>query len=99
MHYNETLSHIPDPLGIGSTASTYFAIVANIISPIFVLLGLGTRIAVLPILAVTLTGFFIVHISDPWAVKDVPLMYSIAFSLILVLGPGKHSLDNKFFNN
>ncbi|WP_299243354.1 DoxX family protein [uncultured Aquimarina sp.] len=96
-HFSETLEHIPDPLGIGGTLSTYFAIFANVVCPLFVMLGLLTRIAILPIISITLLGFFIVHISDPWVVKDVPLMYSLSFLVLLYLGPGSHSLDYKFF--
>ena len=98
LNFEETLAHIPDPLGIGSTASTYFALLANVVCPVFIVLGFFTRAAIIPVLSITLTGFLVVHVSDPWPIKDVPLMYSIAFSLLLILGPGKYALDHKLFN-
>ncbi|WP_299896748.1 DoxX family protein [uncultured Aquimarina sp.] len=97
LDFEGTIQHIPDPMGIGGEISTIIAIVANIVAPVFIILGLGTRLATLPILSVTLMGFFIVHGNDPWSVRDVPLMYSLAYLLILFMGAGKYSLDSKFF--
>ncbi|WP_046755992.1 DoxX family protein [Kordia jejudonensis] len=99
LNFPETVSHIPDPFGMGGYVSTIIAIIANIVGPIFIIFGLGTRVAILPILGVTLMGFFVVHGSDPWAVRDIPLMYSLAYLLIFFLGAGKYSLDFKFFKN
>ncbi len=93
--FESSAAHIPDPFGLGGEFSTYFAIFTNIICPIFIILGLFTRLAVLPIVIVTLSGLLFVHYADPWAVKDVPLMYSLAFLTVLYLGPGKYSLDFK----
>ncbi|MEO1031717.1 MAG: DoxX family protein [Bacteroidota bacterium] len=99
MDFEGTVAHIPDPIGVGGEVSAVIAIMANIIAPIFVILGLGTRLAILPILSVTLTGFFIVHGNDPWSVRDVPLMYSLAYLALFFLGAGKYSLDYKFFSS
>ena len=88
-----TIAHIPDPFGIGGELSALIAVFANVFCTFFVGLGLLTRTFALFILSVTLTGFFIVHRNDPWPVKDVPLIYSISFFLILILGPGKYSID------
>ena len=97
LDFEGTVQHIPDPLGVGGEVSAVIAIMANIIAPIFVILGLGTRLAILPILSVTLMGFFIVHGNDPWPIRDVPLMYSLVYLALFFLGAGKYSLDHKFF--
>ena len=99
LHFEESIAHIPDPFGIGGFLSTLIAIAANIGCTIMVSLGLFTRLASLIILSVTLVGFFIVHGGDPWAVRDVPLMYSLAFRLIAWMGAGKFSLDAKLFSS
>lgn len=99
LDFEGTIHHIPDPLGIGGEFSAIMAIIANIVAPIFVILGFGTRLAILPILSVTLLGFFIVHGNDPWEVRDVPLMYSLSYFALFFLGAGKYSLDYKLFNN
>ncbi|WP_299521010.1 DoxX family protein [Winogradskyella sp.] len=99
LDFEGTVAHIPDPIGVGGEVSAIIAIIANIVAPIFVILGLGTRLAILPIISVTLMGFFIVHGNDPWSVKDVPLMYSLAYLALFFLGAGKYSLDYKLFSS
>jgi putative oxidoreductase len=86
--------HIPNPLHLPEQLNNYMAIASNLIFPVFVILGLFTRLAVLPVLAVTLTGYFILHWNDPLLEKDMPFMYSVSFLLIAVLGPGKYSFDH-----
>ena len=97
MDFEGTLQHIPDPFGMGSTFSAYYAVFANVFCAVLVALGLFTRAAALAILSITLSGLFIVHISDPAKVQDVPLIYSIVFGFIAYLGAGKYSLDDKIF--
>jgi putative oxidoreductase len=87
---------VPNPLGLPEALNQAFAIGANIGMPLFIVLGLFTRIAVLPILAITLTGYFVVHFNDPILVKDIPFMYCVSFLFIAITGAGKYSLDNYF---
>ena len=94
LDFAATAKEIPDPFGIVGAASAAIAILANLSATILVALGLFTRPAALLILSVTLTGLFIVHAADPWTIRDVPLMYSLAFGIILILGPGRYSLDH-----
>jgi putative oxidoreductase len=86
---------VPNPLHLPETLNNLFALSANLIFPVFVILGLFTRLAVLPILAVTLTGYFVLHLHDAPLVKDAPFMYSLSFLLVFFLGAGKYSLDHK----
>ena len=85
---------IPNPLHFPETFNNLFAIGANIVFPLFVIAGLLTRMAILPILAVTLTGYFVLHWTDPLIIRDAPYMYSLSYLLLLVSGPGKYSIDN-----
>ncbi|HLP64691.1 DoxX family protein [Flavobacterium sp.] len=87
---------VPNPLGLPEALNQAFAIGTNVGMPLFIVLGLLTRIAVLPVLAITLTGYFIVHFNDPILVKDIPFMYSVSFLLIAFTGAGKYSLDYYF---
>jgi len=87
---------VPNPLGLPEAFNQAFATGANLIMPVFIILGFMTRLAAVPILAVTLTGFFVLHFHDPILIRDVPFMYSICFLLIFFLGAGRYSLDNYF---
>ncbi len=93
-NFQEEIQHIPDPFGMGGYNATIIAIFSNIVCSIFVAMGLFTRLFALGAFMIPFIGLTIVHLNDPWAVRDVPLMYSIAFLVIILLGPGKHSLDN-----
>ena len=84
---------VPNPLHLPEVINNAFAISANLIFPVLVILGLFTRIAILPILAVTLTGYFVLHWNDALLIKDTPFMYSLSYLLIMVLGPGRYSVD------
>ena len=84
---------IPNPLHLPEAINQCFAVASNLFFPVFILLGLFTRLAILPVLAVTLTGYFLLHWNDSLLEKDMPFMYSVSFLLILFLGAGKYSLD------
>lgn len=85
---------VPNPLHLPENVNQLFATTANLFFPVLVILGLFTRLAVLPTLAVTLTGYFVVHWNDSLMGKDMPFMYSLAFLLLFSFGPGKYSIDN-----
>lgn len=84
---------VPNPLHLPEVINQTFAIASNLIFPVLVILGLFSRLASAAILAVTLTGYFVVHWHDSLLEKDMPYMYSVAYLLILLLGPGKYAID------
>ena len=88
---------IPNPLHLPAAFNDAFAVSANIFFPFLVLIGLCTRLATLPTLAVTLTGYFILHWNDAALIRDTPFIYSIIFLFILVMGPGKYSVDSYIY--
>ena len=85
---------VPNPLHLPESFNYAFAVSANIFFPLLVLIGLCTRLATLPTLAVTMTGYFVLHWNDAALVRDTPFIYSVIFLLILFMGPGKYSIDN-----
>lgn len=85
---------VPNPFRFPDWFNESFAIAANLVFPLFVIVGFYTRFAAIPILAVTLSGYFIVHWKDPLLISDIPFMYSLSFLLIAFCGPGKYSFDN-----
>lgn len=89
---------VPNPLGLPEAVNQIFATGANLICPLFIILGLFTRLAAIPIAAVTLTGYFVVHGNDPLPERDIPFMFSVAFLFIMAVGGGRYSLDHKIFN-
>ena len=71
MHFQETLQHIPDPLGMGATFSAYFALFTNVLCALLVVFGLFTRMAAFLIFTLTITGLLLIHINDSYKIQDI----------------------------
>lgn len=84
---------VPNPYHLPEIINQFFATGANIICPLLIIIGAFTRFAVIPILIVTVSGYFVVHRTDNLHVRDIPFMYALSFIVVLLLGPGKYSID------
>lgn len=87
--------HFPDPIGIGSTLSLILSTFAEVICPVFIFLGLGTRLATLPLIIDLSVAAFIQHGADPVVIKEKALLYLLAFVVLLFAGAGRFSFDHK----
>ena len=87
--------HFPDPIGIGSTLTLILSTFAEVICPIFVFLGLGTRLSAIPPIIDLSVAAFIQHGADPIAVKEKALLYLLVFVVLLFTGAGRFSFDHK----
>ena len=82
-----------DPIGIGATPSLFLAVIGEFICPIFIIVGFKTRwMALAPAVTMLVAGF-IVHATDPFGTKEKAVMYLVFFIAIILLGPGKFSID------
>ncbi|WP_343706180.1 DoxX family protein [Flavobacterium sp.] len=86
--------HVPNPLHLPEKLNGLVATFSDTVIPFFIILGLGTRLAVLPTIGVTAIGYFVVHRNDSLEVRDVPYMYTLSLLLLLALGAGTYSLDH-----
>jgi len=90
---NGQKEHVPNPLHLPEKLNGLVATFSDTVIPFFIILGLGTRLAVLPTIGVTAIGYFVVHKNDSLEVRDVPFMYTLSLLLLLALGAGTYSLD------
>ncbi len=84
-----------DPLGIGAGTSLVLAVFAEAVCSFLIILGLGTRLATIPVIITMATAAFIVHANDPFGRQELPILFLLAFITILITGPGKYSIDQK----
>ena len=84
-----------DPLGFGPVSSLIFAVIAEFIAPIFLIIGFKTRFFSIFSIIATAVITFIVHADDPFREKEKALLFCIGFILIFLLGAGKYSVDKK----
>ena len=82
-----------DPFGFGMELTLLLAVFAEFICSILVMIGLGTRLAVIPLLITMLTAFLIIHAEDPFQRKELAALYFVIFVVLAITGAGKYSLD------
>jgi putative oxidoreductase len=92
--FSERLHKFADPFGLGPEVSFLFTLLAEGICSILVAIGLYTRLATIPLMITMAVAAFIIHAGDPWNKQEFPLLFFIAFTTILIAGPGKYSLDH-----
>jgi putative oxidoreductase len=90
---------VPNPLGLPQPLNNLIATISDTVVPVLVMLGVFTRVAVLPTIGITSVGYFVVHKNDPLEVRDVPYVYTICFLLLLATGPGSISFDQYIFKS
>ncbi len=84
-----------DPIGIGATPSLFLAVIGEFVCPILIIIGFKTRWMAVPPAITMLVAGFIVHATDPFGTKEKAFLFLTFFILIIILGPGKFSIDKK----
>ena len=87
-----------DPLGFGEITTFTLAVFAEFVCSVLVILGLGTRLAVLPLIATMAVAALIVHVPDGFGRQELPLLYLTGWVLLFFTGAGKYSLDWYFLS-
>lgn len=92
-HFSATAQHVPNLLGMGSTVNTSLIIFAEFFCSIFLMLGLFTRLACIPLIIAMSVALFKVHNLDFFGQGQLPKALIAGFIAILFIGPGKISVD------
>jgi putative oxidoreductase len=95
---NGQREHVPNPLGLPDKLNGMVATFSDTVVPFLIMLGVGTRLAVLPAIGVTAIGYFVVHRKDSLEIRDIPYMYTLCLLFTLALGAGTYSIDNYLLN-
>lgn len=95
--FNEMADKFPDPIGIGSQLSLIGAVGAEVGCSVLLILGLGTRLAAVPLAFTMFVALFLVHADDPWQVKELAAAYLCVYVAIIFTGGGEFSLDRLVF--
>ena len=82
-----------DPIGLGPEVSLVLAVFAEFVCSLLVMLGLGTRLATVPLIVTMVVAVFIVHGADPFGRKELALLYLVSYVVLLLSGSGKFSVD------
>lgn len=82
-----------DPIGLGPALSLTLAVFAEFVCSLLIGIGLGTRLASIPLAFTMLVAAFISHGDDPFRRKEMALLYLLFYITLLVVGSRKYSLD------
>src|SRR5690606_18139379 len=75
-------------MGMSPTLSLILAVFSEVLCSILLLIGLGTRLATIPLIITMLIAVFLVHLNDPFASQELGLLYLLAYVSIFLLGAG-----------
>ncbi|GAA3933826.1 DoxX family membrane protein [Chitinophaga oryziterrae] len=95
---NGQKEHVPNPLHLPDKLNGLVATFSDTVVPFLLMLGVCTRLILLPVIGVTAIGYFVVHRRDSAEVRDVPYMYTISFLFLLITGAGTYSIDHLLFS-
>ena len=84
-----------DPFGLGPTVSLLLVVIAEVVAPIFIIIGYRTKIAAILPIIVMIVALFTVHINDPIGKKEKALLFLLAFLVVFLAGPGRYSIDKR----
>ena len=101
MHYGwkkftgfaERAQSFPDPFHIGSPASLGLTIFGELICPVFIVLGLFTRLSLIPSIITMLVATFYAHAGQSIIEREHAISFLIPYLAIFLIGPGRYSID------
>ena len=86
-----------DPIGLGPELSMILTVFSEFFCSILIIIGLGTRLASIPLLITMLVVLFIVHGADPITERWNVVAYIVAYIALFITGSGKYSVDYRLF--
>lgn len=84
-------------LGLSSEISLMLIVVAEFFCSILLILGIGTRLILIPLMIGMIVAVFMVHGADPMSDKEHGLLFLVPYITLFITGPGKYSLDYLIF--
>ena len=83
----------PPLFGLSAQIALGLAVFAEVFCSILILFGLGTRLAVIPLIITMLVAAFMIHGTDPFAKQEPSLQYLLVYTVLLLTGAGRFSID------
>lgn len=93
VHFADRKDRFVDLFGIGSPATLSLVIFAEFFCAIFIILGLFTRLAAIPLVIAMGYAFFISNSGNLFGDGESSALFLTVFLAILLCGPGRVSVD------
>lgn len=92
-HFAQIAPKFSNPFGLGPTTSLALVVFAEFFCAAFVVLGLFTRLACIPLVVAMSVALFSAHKGDFFGKGQAAGLFLVIFLVLLITGPGKASLD------
>lgn len=88
LNWSAELQRIEDPFGLGATLTLAMAVFAEVVCPLLLILGVFSRLACLPVLAVLGVALVVVH--PEWTLEQSQFawLFTVLFAGLAITGPG-----------
>ncbi len=93
VHFADMRMKFMNFMGIGSTLSLSLVIFAEFFCAIFLIIGLFSRLMLIPLIIDLSVAIIKAHHGDVFADGEKAALYLICFITLLLCGPGKASVD------
>jgi putative oxidoreductase len=93
MHFAQKAPRFADPFHIGSTTSLSLVVFAEFFCAAFIIVGLFTRLACIPLIIAMSVALFMAHKGQLYGEGEFSALFLTCFVALLFTGPGKISLD------
>lgn len=93
-HFAEMQPKFMNFMGIGSSMSLALLIFAEFFCSLFLILGLFTRLAAIPLIIATCVMVFKAHNGDVFGDGETATLYLTGYLVLLFVGPGRVSVDS-----
>lgn len=81
-------------MGMGTTASLALVVFAEFFCSMFLILGLFTRFAAIPLIITMCVALFKAHNADVFGDGQTATLYLTGYIVLLLVGPGRVSVDS-----
>jgi putative oxidoreductase len=95
--FTERMDQFADPFGMGSTFSLVLIVFAEVVCSALVVLGLWTRVALVPLIIAMAVIVFMVKGDEPFGEKELAMIYLFGFIALLFTGSGRFAVDRISF--
>jgi len=94
IHFSDYSHQFINFLGLGKTISLSLVVFAEFFCSLFLMLGLFTRLATIPLIVVMCVVIFKINNGQIFFQHESPALYLTGFLALLIIGPGRISVDS-----
>jgi putative oxidoreductase len=93
LEYETLVQSFPDPLNLGTEISAMLILFAEVGCSVLLLLGLFGRFASATLFIAMMVAALAHQFADPFAMRELPLLYAAVYASLTFTGPGSTSID------